>query len=373
MNQVNLAVADLRYQKSESTASTKDVKDGKDAFKSYLEERYETKDSSKQPSDKKENNLIGDDSRQTGMPAEAALLMLQMGEILPDSLGLKVMPEGMTQAVPTMLPETGEISREVPALHAGIIEQPQTETVVKAEGEGLFAEKGQESELVLEGVELTDTEEAVDVKLLETQNATTEEAVAEEDISVSEERPVQIKETNAVVQTAQNDEAIPVEQIEVADAGRETNVKEYNVTERIHVSKPEEVPQKLTEELAVKVSKGVKEFEIQLEPRNLGKIAIKVLYDQGQTMISILCTEKKTLELIGQNAREIGHVMEQNLGDTTTIYVDKQENDQPYYSGGDQDHTGRDSEQERQREEQHKNQTDDSQQFIQKFRLGLTE
>ena len=371
MNQVNLAVADLRYQKPDNTASAKDVKDGKDAFKSYLEERCDTMDNSEQPSDKKENDLIGDDSRQTGMPAEAALLMLQMGQILPDSLGLKVMPEGMTQAVPTVLPEAGGLSQEVPVMHAGNIEQPQTETVVQAEGEGLFAEKGQEIGIVLEGVALTDTAEAVDVKLPETQNATIEEVA--EDVSASEEQPVQTKETNAVTQTVQNAEALPVGQTTVTDTGREVNVQEHRVTERIHVSKPEEIPQKLTEELAVKVSKGVKEFEIQLEPRNLGKIAIKVLYDQGQTMISILCTEKKTLELIGQNAREIGHVMEQNLGDTTTIYVDKQENEHSYYSGGDQDHTGRDSEQERQREEHRKNQTDDSQQFIQKFRLGLTE
>lgn len=33
------------------------------------------------------------------------------------------------------------------------------------------------------------------------------------------------------------------------------------------------------------------------------------------------------MELLGQNARAIGSVMEQNLGGTTTIIVDKQETD----------------------------------------------
>lgn len=67
----------------------------------------------------------------------------------------------------------------------------------------------------------------------------------------------------------------------VSNVRHESNVQESQTTEHVHVSKPEEIPQKLTEELVVKTSKGVKEFEIQLEPANLGKIAIKVNYEQG--------------------------------------------------------------------------------------------
>ena len=96
---------------------------------------------------------------------------------------------------------------------------------------------------------------------------------------------------------------------------------------QIHVRQPEEIPQKLTEELLVRTSQGRKEFEIQITPEHLGKIAVKVLYENGQTTVSILCAEKATHDMVAKNAREIGTVMEQNLGAPTTVVVEKQEAD----------------------------------------------
>ena len=143
-------------------------------------------------------------------------------------------------------------------------------------------------------------------------------------------------------------------------------------TQRMQVSEPEEIPQKLAEELLVKVSEGVRELEIQIEPAHLGKIAIKILYEAGQATVSILCSERRTLEMIGQNARELGYVMEQSLGDKTTVIVERQETDYLYQGENENDHTGRDSEQERQREENEKEKAADAEQFLQKLRLGLT-
>lgn len=115
------------------------------------------------------------------------------------------------------------------------------------------------------------------------------------------------------------------------------------------------------------------EFEIQIEPEHLGKIAIKVLYEHGQTTVQIACSEKRTQELIGQNAREIGNVMERNLGEETTVYVEKQTPDYLNQNGKENDHSGRESEQERQREENRKHKTEDAAQFLQKLRLGLSD
>lgn len=367
MNQVNMAV-DVRYQSTESKKNTKTANDDKDAFRSFLEERHEAQDISKKPLDKKEQDS-SDSAQPSEASNEAAMLWLQMGQILPEGLVLKGMPEEtaetvqLVQPVQTAVPVDEDSSLTVPVMNGQNMEQMQSGAEIVDNEKS----SGKEAGIILDGIKPEETKETTDIKLPEGQLKSTGEEKTESK-RLSEEQP---EDTAPVVENTVNPEAVQTVSGAVSNVRHDSNVQEHQVTEHIQVSKPEEIPQKLTEELMVKTSKGVKEFEIQIEPGNLGKIAIKVNYEQGQTVISILCTEKKTLDLIGLNAKEIGYVMEQNLGDTTTIYVDKQENDYLHQNSGGQDHTGRDSEQERQREENHKNQTDDSQQFIQKLRLGL--
>ncbi|MDD3142303.1 MAG: hypothetical protein PHX08_25525, partial [Lachnospiraceae bacterium] len=58
----------------------------------------------------------------------------------------------------------------------------------------------------------------------------------------------------------------------------------------VSVKTPEELPQKILDTLNDKLALKQKEFEIQIEPYNLGKIAIKVAYEQNSTTISIVCS-----------------------------------------------------------------------------------
>ena len=92
--------------------------------------------------------------------------------------------------------------------------------------------------------------------------------------------------------------------------------------ETIHVSQPEELPKELTKELVLKTTAGQNEFEIQITPKHLGDITVRVLHQDGMSVVSIVCSEKKTMELLAQSAKDIGAVMEQNLG-TPEIYVEK--------------------------------------------------
>ena len=78
------------------------------------------------------------------------------------------------------------------------------------------------------------------------------------------------------------------------------------------------------------------------------------------------------MELLAQSAKEIGNVMEQNLGKPTEIYVDEQKSETLWQDGQqDQDHSGRESEQYRQKEEQEKMQKAENTRFLQELRLGL--
>lgn len=142
--------------------------------------------------------------------------------------------------------------------------------------------------------------------------------------------------------------------------------------ETIHVSQPEELPKELTKELVLKTTAGQNEFEIQITPKHLGDITVRVLHQDGMSVVSIVCSEKKTMELLAQSAKDIGAVMEQNLGKPTEIYVEKHEGENFWQEQQENDHAGRESEQQRQREQQEKMKAAKSARFLQELRLGLT-
>ena len=139
----------------------------------------------------------------------------------------------------------------------------------------------------------------------------------------------------------------------------------------MHVPQPEELPEKLTNQLLTKMADGVKEFEIEIEPVNLGKIAVKISYENGQANISILCSEKKALDVLEQNVKEICGVIERNFGGTTTIILDKPENDYLNQARDENGQGRQNQEQEQPKEGKQQQSEDDAEQFLQKLRLGL--
>lgn len=142
-------------------------------------------------------------------------------------------------------------------------------------------------------------------------------------------------------------------------------------TEHVKVSQPEEIPEKLLNQLLVKTTAGIKEFEIQLEPYDLGKIIIKAAFGKEHTSISIMCTEQRTMELMAKNARELGAIMEENLGTPTTIVVEDKETG--YLEQQNQNNEGNNANQNQDdsKKQGEKNQENEGMDFLQQLRLGL--
>lgn len=175
---------------------------------------------------------------------------------------------------------------------------------------------------------------------------------------------------------SQHDDHLAGQAVEVQnpEASVKPAVQEMKLQEPVRMQVPqlEELPEKLTDQLIAKISEGIQEFEIHIEPVNLGKIAVKILYQEGQATVSIMCSEKKALDILGRNAGEIGQIIDKNLGGTTTIVVDKQEND---YLNQTRDENQKNDQNEGQKQpedgKKEKN-PEDAQDFLQKLRLGLT-
>ena len=139
---------------------------------------------------------------------------------------------------------------------------------------------------------------------------------------------------------------------------------------RVYVEQPEELPEKVTDTLLAKLVEGVKEFEIHIEPVNLGKIAVKVLYEGNQATISIVCSEKRAMDALSQNVRDIGNIIDRNLGGETTIIVEKQETDYLNQTRDENEQANQNAKQQKEEKKQGQD-GEDAEQFLQKLRLGL--
>lgn len=223
-------------------------------------------------------------------------------------------------------------------------------------------------ETLAEPVQKTETEVPKQPEAVEApkENVRAEAAKEEESSSGSQQRDVAQEGSHAAEQAQAQAAAQPQPQTsaQVYEAKPQEPV-------RMYVPQPEALPEKLADQLMAKISEGVQEFEIHIEPANLGKIAVKILYQEGQATVSILCTEKKALDVLGRNAGEIGQVIDKNLGGTTTIIVEKPESDYLNQARDENQKNGQNAEQEQQKGDKKDPDAKDSEQFLQKLRLGL--
>ncbi len=141
--------------------------------------------------------------------------------------------------------------------------------------------------------------------------------------------------------------------------------------EEVHMSvradHSKELEAKLSEQILKQIREGNGELDIQLEPHNLGKIRIRISYEDNQISVSLLCTESRTLKLLSQSAGDLGSILESNLERPFQVLVDKQE---PDYLNQQQEQDGRQGQQEHHQESQREENRED---FIQKLRLGIFE
>ncbi len=152
---------------------------------------------------------------------------------------------------------------------------------------------------------------------------------------------------------------------------QQTEVKKPIVQETMKVNTKEEIPQQLAKRIVEQSTKAVREFEIQIEPKNLGKMAVKLEYRNGEALISIVCTEPKTLELVKNHVNDIRMVVQRNLQEDMTVFVDEKKAETFAQQEQGNSDAGRESEWERQKEKRKREAQVGSHRFLQELRLGL--
>ena len=105
-------------------------------------------------------------------------------------------------------------------------------------------------------------------------------------------------------------------------------------------------------------------LEVTLEPATLGKITIRMMYEDGKAAVSLISDNPKTLEILSQRAGEIAQILEEKTGQTTVVYTPESpypEQDMNQQKG----HEGHPQEQKEHSSKEH------AESFAQQLRLGL--
>ena len=62
-------------------------------------------------------------------------------------------------------------------------------------------------------------------------------------------------------------------------------------------------------------------FQIELNPQNLGKVMIRVVYETGRAVVSIAASQADTMRMLSQNAQQMGNILRDATGEETTVVV----------------------------------------------------
>lgn len=365
MNMLHVATAlNAGGRPAESGKKGKDSGEVTDDFKKFLQEKNgDTENTSNDPKvDKKDVKESKDEAGDTVKEGseEGGQEMNPDGLLVSYQMDMGWRPQ-MLQA------ETDPAAAAVEGENLiALAEEPQAETEVSLQPAAGQPVEAQMSAAVQEQPKEKDADTKFPANLSQNPPQTVERPV----VSKSTDKISGVKQEETVqtdIRGAEQVAQAPVQQTRT-ETVREAEPQE---TVRMHVPQPEELPEKLTDQLLSKLADGVKEFEIQIEPVNLGKIAVKISYENGQANISILCSEKKALDVLGQNVKEICGVIERNFGGSTTIILDKPENDYLNQARDENGQGRQNQEQEQQKEGKQQQSEDDAEQFLQKLRLGL--
>ena len=110
---------------------------------------------------------------------------------------------------------------------------------------------------------------------------------------------------------------------------------------------------------------GADSYEIQLDPENLGKIKVNISFEQGQTNISLTCTNARTAGLLAENASMLAQIIQENNGTSASVNVQDESGYLSQEKGGNQN---------QQSHQQRQNQSsDENQEFSDQIKLGLWE
>ena len=145
--------------------------------------------------------------------------------------------------------------------------------------------------------------------------------------------------------------------------------------EQMHLlTKEEALPKDVAEFLGEKIDFHKGELKIELEPRSLGQITVKLNFQSGKASIVIFAENPKTLHLLQNGAEDMARIVEQKTGEQTRVIVHEENRREELFRDNDANAKENLDEAERRlREAEKEKKKNHTEGFIHKMRLGLIE
>lgn len=272
-------------------------------------------------------------------PVKQAQTIVQEGDSTPEVDAAKVQVVAESKQVQTVQEENTPVQRnEQPVEKAdkAVENAPKTETNATNEKQSIEdVTVPKETKAVANQT----NQEDVEVKVVNTNEKTEEKTVVDN------------KEI-LVDQGGKKPEATDVVRVKVGDV---VNVNEGNFAKDV------------SDQIIVKLPEKQGEFEIQLAPKDLGKITIKLAFEAGQAVVTMSCSNPKTMSLLAETAQQIGMIVENNTGQKTVVEV---QDDKNLYQQQD-DNNSSNGRQHGESQKEGRKDREDTIDFIQQMRLGL--
>ena len=145
--------------------------------------------------------------------------------------------------------------------------------------------------------------------------------------------------------------------------------------EQMHLlTKEEALPKDVAEFLGEKIDFHKGELKIELEPRSLGQITVKLNFQSGKASIVIFAENPKTLHLLQNGAEDMARIVEQKTGEQTRVIVHEENRREELFRDNEANaKENRDEAERRLREAEEEKKKNHTEGFIHKMRLGLIE
>lgn len=288
----------------------------------------------------------------------------------------QIMPEAGTERLDTVIPEAVQESAEVSMEVSALPGQPEAEAVkpeVKAETAKTVKTDTGAADAKADAVKAEVPEHTAVLPKEEQHEGTVTEQRPWNTQAVPEKKDAgqnQEDSFRSELSVQEPDQTAPMQAAEApVQVTHPQNVSHPGFQEGEHTVKStvEELPQELGKAVAAGKPGDSQVLMVELEPVSLGKLTIRLEYEAGRTMVSVMASNPKTLELLSQKASEIATILKEHTGEETVIYTE-----QPQKEPGEeaQEQSGRGGQQqERQQHRQEEQPQTDS--FMQQLRLGL--
>ena len=365
LNFGNFLRASKEENGKEEVAAKGKKKDVEEQPREEKEVKVKTLDEKKAEKKPEEKDMLSEEERADSLALENNFLMQR------DQLKVELK---------TKLEEANNLSESVEAVEESIRTVPGIEESFKEEG----VEKAASSEKDSSGKSPIPLEgENTEAKSVETPKADSQNKLVPQNEKVE---TVEAKEEKKGSRILKDRVARPdLKKEDVQSTGELRAEKPFKTegipftglekAENLHlVTKEESITKDVAELLAEKMDFHKGELKIELEPRTLGQITVKVNFIGGKANVVILAENPKTLHLLQNGAGEMARILEEKTGEITKVIVHEENQGEQFFRDNDSSSKENKNEAERRlREAEEEKNKGNTEEFLHRMRLGLTE